>query len=218
MALPEVVSKKKWQSARDALLVKEKAATKMLDELAAERRRLPMVKFDDDYTFEGPDGKVSLLDLFDGRRQLVVYQFMDNGPDDYCPGCSTYTDNVGNLAHLHARDVTYAVVSNMPMDQLSSFWERMGWTVPVFSSRDTSFAGDCGAGDGFGLSVFIRGDDDTIYRTYFTVARGVDRLRFDFNVMDLVPYGRQETWEDSPDGWPQSDPYMWWRLHDEYEN
>jgi predicted dithiol-disulfide oxidoreductase (DUF899 family) len=216
--------------------VKEKEATKLLDDLAAQRRRLPMVAFDREYVFEGADGPRSLPDLFEGRRQLVVYQFMDNGPDDYCGGCSSFTDNVPaqpNLAHLHARDTTYVVVSDMPFAQLAAYWRRMGWTVPVYSSRGTSFSADCGAGRGFGLSVFLRDSDDRdsddrdsddrdgddqngVYRTYFTSSRGVDRLRFDFNILDLTPYGRQEEWEDSPSGWPQTKPYQWWRLHDEY--
>jgi predicted dithiol-disulfide oxidoreductase (DUF899 family) len=220
MTMPEVVSPERWQAARDELLVKEKAATRMLDDLAAQRRRLPMVAFPKTYVFEGPEGKASLIDLFDGRRQLVVYQMMDNGPDDYCSGCSGFTDSVGELAHLHARDTSYAVVSNMPLAQMTSWWKRMGWTVPYYSSRGTSFSEDCGTGEGFGLSVFLRDgrDGHEAYRTYFTTARGVDRLRFDFNILDLTPYGRQEEWEDSPQGWPQTPPYEWWRHHDEYEN
>jgi len=215
MALPEVVSPEQWQAAREELLTKEKAATRLLDDLAAQRRRLPMTIFAGDYAFRGPDGDTDLVGLFAGRRQLVVYQFMDNGPDDYCPGCSSMIDNVGDLSHLHARDTTFVVVSNMPLEQLSTYWKRMGWTVPFFSSRGTSFSDDCGAGTGFGMSVFLR-DRNSVYRTYFTTARGVDRLRFDFNTLDLTPYGRQEQWEDSPAGWPQTEPYQWWRLHDEY--
>ncbi len=215
MAMPEIVSAEQWRVARDELLVREKAATRLLDELAAARRRLPMAAFDSAYTFEGPDGPRTLLELFDGQRQLVVYQFMDNGPDDYCSGCSSFTDNVGNLAHLNARDTRYVVVSNMPLAQMTAFWRRMGWTVPYYSSRATTFADDCGVGGGFGLSVFLR-DGSDIYRTYVTNGRGVDRLRFDFNVLDLTPFGRQEGWEDSPAGWPQTEPYQWWRLHDEY--
>jgi predicted dithiol-disulfide oxidoreductase (DUF899 family) len=215
MAQPEIVSPERWQAARDALLAKEKAATRLLNDLAAQRRRLPMVAFGTDYTFRGVDGYASLVDLFDGRRQLVVYQFMDNGPDDYCEGCSSFIDNVGHLAHLNARNTTFVVVSDMPLEQLAAYWKRMDWTVPFYSSRGTSFSADCGTGGGFGLSVFLR-DGDEVYRTYFTTSRGVDRLRFDFNVLDLTPYGRQEDWEDSPDGWPQTERYQWWRLHDEY--
>jgi predicted dithiol-disulfide oxidoreductase (DUF899 family) len=215
MSMPNVVSQAEWQAARDRLLVKEKELTRAQDALAAERRRLPMTRVATDYRFEGPAGSRSLLDLFDGRRQLVVYQFMDNGPDDYCSGCSSMIDNVGRLEHLNARDTTFTVVSNMPLDQIQAYTRRMGWAVPFYSSRGTTFSQDCGAGSGFGLSVFLR-DGDDVYRTYFTTSRGVDRLRFDFNLLDLTPYGRQEEWEDSPSGWPQTKPYQWWRLHDEY--
>ncbi|HEV7708973.1 MAG TPA: DUF899 family protein [Asanoa sp.] len=215
MAHPEIVSREQWQAARDALLVKEKAATRALDALAADRRRLPMVRMPSDYAFAGRDGKAGLRDLFEGRDQLVVYQFMDNGPDDICSGCASFTDNVGRLEHLHARGVSYAVVSDMPMEQLDKIRHRMEWTVPVYSSRGTTFAADHGAGGGFGLSVFVT-DGVDVFQTYHTGARGVDRLRFDFNILDLTPYGRQENWEDSPLGWPQTEPYSWWRLHDEY--
>ena len=215
MSLPKVVSGEEWQVARDSLLVREKEATRALDALAAQRRRLPMVRVDREYVFDGPDGKASLLDLFDGRRQLVVYQFMDRGPDEYCSGCSSLIDNVGRLEHLHARDTSFVVVSNMPLPQITSFKQRMGWSVPFYSSRGSLFSDDCGAGDGFGISVFLR-DGDDVYRTYFTSGRGGDRVRFDFNLLDLTPFGRQEQWEDSPEGWPQTPPYAWWRLHDEY--
>jgi predicted dithiol-disulfide oxidoreductase (DUF899 family) len=215
MAMPEVVSRREWQAARGELLAAEKKATGALDALAAARRRLPMVAMSDDYRFTGPDGEVRLRDLFDGRRQLVVYQFMDNGPDDYCSGCSGFVDNVGRLEHLRARDTSFVVVSNMAWNQLRAFAKRMHWDFPFYSSRGTQFADDCGAGNGFGISVFLR-DGDDVYQTYFTNGRGVDRVRFDFNMLDLTPHGRQETWEDSPEGWPQTPPYEWWRHHDEY--
>jgi predicted dithiol-disulfide oxidoreductase (DUF899 family) len=207
MSLPPIVSAEEWQVARDALLDKEKEATRALDALAAQRRRLPMVEFGNDYVFEGPDGPLSLLDLFAGRRQLVVYQFMDLGPDEYCSGCSGFTDNVGHLDQLHVRDTTYVTVSNMPMSQLTANWKRMGWTVPVYSSRGTTFGTDCGTSM-FGLSAFLR-DGDRVFQTYFTAGRGVDRLRFDNNVLDLTAFGRQEAWEDSPAGWPQKPTNSW---------
>lgn len=216
MDLPPIVAPEQWQAARDVLLEKEKAATRALDELAAERRRLPLVRFDGDYRFAGPDGEARLVDLFDGRRQLIVYQFMDRGPDEYCFGCAAVIDNVGNLAHLHARDTTFVAVSDMPLPQIASFWQRMGWTVPFYSSRGSTFRADCGVGGGFGYSVFLR-DGDDVYRSYFTTGRGADRLRFDFSLLDLTPLGRQEEWEDSPAGYPQTPPYTWWRLHDEYD-
>ena len=215
MALPEVVTAGEWQKARDALLVKEKELTHALDALAAERRRLPMVRFDAEYLFTGTDRTAGLAELFDGRRQLIVYQMMDLGPDEYCNGCSSFVDNIGHLAHLNARDTTFVVVSDMPAPQLFSWRERMGWTMPFYSSRGTTFADDCGHDDGFGLSVFLR-DGDEVYRTYFTEARGVDRLRADLNLLDLTAYGRQEEWEDSPPGWPQTPTMDWMRHHDEY--
>jgi predicted dithiol-disulfide oxidoreductase (DUF899 family) len=214
MELPDVVTAGQWQKARDALLVKEKELTHALDALAAERRRLPMVRFTD-YVFIGTDREAGLADLFDGRRQLIVYQMMDEGPDEYCNGCSSFVDNIGHLAHLNARDTTFVVVSDMPPEQLFAWRERMGWTMPFYSSRGTTFATDCGLDDGFGLSVFLR-DGDAIYRTYFTEARGVDRLRADLNLLDLTAYGRQEEWEDSPPGWPQDPTMTWMRHHDEY--
>ncbi|MBO1413260.1 DUF899 domain-containing protein [Streptomyces sp. FH025] len=218
MSLPPIVSPEEWQRARDALLVKEKAATRAQDALAAERRRLPMVAFEKEYLFDGPSGKATLLDLFDGRRQLIVYHFMmEPGSHHYCKGCSTFIDNIGNLAHLRARDTTMVLSSPAPLAQIEAYRARMEWNLPWYSSQGSDFNADCGLGGGFGLSVFLR-DGDRIYRTYFTTSRGVDRLRADFGLLDLTPYGRQETWEDSPQGWPQTAPYQWWRLHDEYEN
>lgn len=219
MNLPRVVSRDEWLAAREELLAKEKAATQALDALAAERRRLPMVELDKQYVFNGPEGKASLLDLFEGRRQLTIYHFMLAPGEAPCVGCSSFVDNIGHLAHLHARDTSFVLVSRAPLVEVLAFQERMGWTVPWYSSHGSSFNEDFGAthngSDSFGLSVLLR-DGDKVYRTYFTSARGVDRLRFDFNLLDLTPFGRQEDWEDSPDGWPQTPPYTWWRLHDEY--
>jgi len=206
-AMPEVVSAEKWQAERDELLSAEKEATRALDALAARRRRLPMVKFDSGkYVFDGPDGGKTLLDLFDGRPQLAVYQFMDRGPDAYCPGCTWFTNHVVNLAALAECDVSWATVSNMPLAQIDAYKARMGWTVPFYSSHGTTFSADCGANDGFALSMLLR-DGENVYRTYSTTARGVDRLLFVNNLLDLAPYGRQEDWEDSPPGWPQHPTY-----------
>ncbi len=203
-AMPEIVSAQQWQSERDALLKAEKEATRALDALAARRRRLPMVRFDN-YEFAGPDGPVTLLELFGGNEQLAVYQFMDNGPGEFCPGCTHFTRNIADLETLAKSGVSWANVSNMPLAQIEEYKKRMGWTLPFVSSRDTSFAADCGA-DYFMLSTFVR-DGDDIYRTYSTTARGVDRLLFANNILDLVVYGRQEDWEDSPAGWPQHPTY-----------
>jgi predicted dithiol-disulfide oxidoreductase (DUF899 family) len=220
MALPTVVSEAEWQAARDQLLAKEKQATRALDALAAERRRLPMVRIEKDYELEGPDGKVRLVDLFEGRRQLVVYHFMFGPGGDPCTGCSSFTDNVADLSHLHARDTSFALISRAPYDEIRSFKQRMAWTAPWYSSFGSEFNYDFGVstdgGEGFALSVFVR-DGDGVYRSYVTSSRGVDRLRLDFNLLDLTPFGRQEEWEDSPAGWPQGPAYTWWRKHDEYE-
>jgi predicted dithiol-disulfide oxidoreductase (DUF899 family) len=206
-SLPEIVEAGKWQQDRDELLKAEKEATRALDALAARRRRLPMVRFDNSsYVFDTPAGPKTLLDLFAGQQQLVVYQFMDNGPDDYCPGCTHFTKNVADLAGLADNDVSWATVSNMPLAQIEAYKARMGWTVPFVSSHGTTFATDCGADGGFMLSMFLR-DGEDIYRTYCTTARGVDRLMFVNSILDLAPYGRQEDWEDSPPGWPQQPTY-----------
>jgi predicted dithiol-disulfide oxidoreductase (DUF899 family) len=207
-ARPEVVSAREWAAIRDSLLVAEKEATRAQDVLAARRRRLPMVKFRNDYLFTTPTGMQTLADLFDGRTQLVVYQFMDNGPDDYCPGCTWFTNNVPAAAPdlLAANGITWLTVSDMPLEQIQNYQARMKWSVPFVSSRGTSFAQDCGAGGGFMLSVFLR-DGDDVFRTYNTTSRGVDGLVFVNKILDLTPYGRQQDWEDSPDGWPQHPTY-----------
>jgi predicted dithiol-disulfide oxidoreductase (DUF899 family) len=220
MNLPTVVSAAEWQADRDRLLVKEKAATRALDALAAERRRLPMVHMDKRYVFEGPNGELSLLDLFDGRRQLIVYHFMfAPGSDQLCEGCSLFTDNIGELAHLRARDTSFTLVSRAPLAELDPVKRRMGWTVPWVSSFGSDFNDDMGVTiDGretFGLSVFLR-DGDSVFRTYFTNGRGVEALGSVWTFLDLTPLGRQENWEDTPAGRPQSAPYEWWRLHDDY--
>jgi predicted dithiol-disulfide oxidoreductase (DUF899 family) len=208
MEKPKIVSPEEWQEAREALLEAEKETTRALDALAAQRRRLPMVKFSNGYAFDTPTGTKTLLDLFEGRGQLVVYQFMNNGPDDYCPGCTWFTNNVPStgLPGLAGRGVTWVTASNMPLSQIEAYKARMGWTLPFVSSRGTSFADDCGVGRGFALSVFLR-DGEDVYRTYSTTARGVDRLVFVNSILDLTPYGRQEDWEDSPPGWPQHPTY-----------
>lgn len=215
MNTPPVVSAQEWQAARETLLKKEKDMTRAMDALAAERRRMPMTRVDADYVFEGPDGAASLLDLFEGRRQLIVYCFMWHGVDNVCSGCSMFTDNVGHLAPLHARDTSFALVSRGPLADILRVKERMGWTIPWYSSLGNNFHDDMDAGDGFGLNVFLR-DGDDVYRTYFTTGRGVERLGSSWTFLDLTPFGRQETWEDSPVDWPQTSPYTWWRLHDEY--
>jgi predicted dithiol-disulfide oxidoreductase (DUF899 family) len=222
--LPKIVSFPEWKSAREALLVKEKAATRVRDELAAERRRLPMVRIDKNYVFDGETGKASLVDLFDGRRQLVLYHFMfapsvGGWPKAGCEGCSWYADNLGNLSHLRARDTNLVMISLAPLKNIIDYKKRMGWTVPWFSSSESDFNRDFGVttdkGEVSGTSVFLR-DGESVYRTYFTTGRGDEALGSFWTFLDLTPFGRQENWEDSPEGWPQTPPYEWWRRHDEY--
>ena len=223
---PQVVSQDDWAAAREALLAKEKELTYARDALAAQRRRLPMVRIDKPYAFEGPGGKVSLLDLFEGRRQLLLNHFMfapdvDGWPSAGCPGCSMFTDNIGQFTpvHLQARGVSLALVSLAPIANIETYRKRMSWPHRWVSSAKSPFNVDLGLttaeGEHHGLSVFLR-DGDDVFRTYFTSARGSEALGNVWGFLDATPYGRQETWEDSPPGWPQSPPYQWWQRHDEY--
>jgi predicted dithiol-disulfide oxidoreductase (DUF899 family) len=228
MNLPPIVSATEWQAAHDALLADEKEATRARDALAAKRRRLPIVRIEKDYVFAGPSGNTSLLDLFEERRQLLLYHFMFGPNQDVgCVGCSMFVDQIGHLAHLHARDTSFALVSRAPQAKIQAYRPRMGWTIPWYSSFESDFNVDFGVGpetpqpdvyqDGetFGLSVFLR-DGDSVFRTYFTTTRGVEALGSVWTFLDLTPLGRQEEWEDSPEGYPQTKPYEWWRRHDEY--
>jgi predicted dithiol-disulfide oxidoreductase (DUF899 family) len=229
MKLPKVVSEEEWKAAHEELLAKEKRATRERDALAAERRRQPMVEIGKAYELEGPEGKASLLDMFEGRRQLILYHFMfAPSAEEGCDGCSMVIDNLGHLAHLHARDTSFAIVSRAPLEKIEPFRRRMGWDVPWYSSFETDFNRDFGVsleepqldayheGDDFGLSVFLR-DGDRVFRTYFTSRRGVEALGSNWSYLDLTPLGRQEEWEDSPEGYPQTPRYGWWRHHDRYE-
>jgi len=212
--LPEIVTPEEWQAARDALLVKEKELMKAADHLAAERRRLPMVPFTGPYEFESAEGKKSLLDLFDGRRQLIVYHFMLHPGDEAgCPGCSLVVDNLPHLAHLHARDVTLTVVAPATLAEIERYQARMGWDVPWVSAHGSTFTEDCGVGRGFGVSVFLR-DGDDVYRTYFTSGRGGEMFLSSHRYLDVTPLGRQEAWEEESRG--DDAPSSWWRRHDEY--
>jgi predicted dithiol-disulfide oxidoreductase (DUF899 family) len=223
-SIPPIVSPGEWEAARKKLLVKEKAMTRSLDALAAERRRMPMVQIDKKYVFDGPKGKVSLLDLFEGRRQLVLYHFMfspkvSGWPSAGCPGCSLMMDQIGHLAHLHARNTSFVAVSIAPLANIQKYKKRMGWTFPWVSSSGTDFNQDFGRTTDereiFGLSVFFR-DGKKIYRSYFTDGRGVEAIGTIWSLLDVTPFGRQEKWEDSPGGWPQTAPFEWWERHDEY--
>lgn len=228
--LPRIVSWAEWLAANKKQIEKEKAHTRVRDAVNAERRRLPAYRLDKDYVFDGQDGKRRLLDLFDGRRQLILYNFMF-GPNsnEGCDGCSMVVDNMGHPAHLHARDINLVLVSRAPLDKIEPFRKRMGWDLPWYSSYNSDFNVDFDLGpqtpqadqhqngERFGLSVFLRDDKDHIYQTYFTQHRGVEYLGSSFSFLDLAPYGRQEDWEDSPAGWPKGPRYSWWRHHDKYD-
>jgi predicted dithiol-disulfide oxidoreductase (DUF899 family) len=226
-ALPRIAPHDEWQAAHDALLAKEKELTHARDALAAQRRRLPMERIEKRYSFDGPSGAVNLLDLFDGRRTLLLYHFMfapgvEGWPTAGCPGCSMFIDNVGQFTrtHLRARGASFAIVSLAPFANLDAYRKRMQWSERWVSSARNTFNADFGLttheGETHGLSVFLR-DGDNIFRTYFTTARGLEALGTVWSFLDLTPYGRQEEWEDSPTGWPQTPPYQWWQRHDEYD-
>jgi predicted dithiol-disulfide oxidoreductase (DUF899 family) len=221
MKMPPIVSPREWQSAREELLVKEKELTRAADALAAERRRLPRMAVEKEYRFEGPDGPVGLPDLFEGRRQLIVYRFffepgVAEWPESGCRGCSFMADEVANLAHLNARDTTFAHVSRAPQTDIERYRARMGWEMPWYTLTD-EFDADFGVDEWHGTNVFYRDDDGRIFRTYFTDKRGDEALGSIWSYLDITPLGRQEQWEDSPEGYPQTQAYVWWNLHDEYE-
>jgi predicted dithiol-disulfide oxidoreductase (DUF899 family) len=222
--LPKIVSPGKWANALEKIRIKEKKATKARDALAAERKKLPMVRIEKRYSFDGPSGKVILQDLFEGRPQLILYNFMfapdvSGWPTAGCPGCSMMVDNIGQITHLHARDISVVLVSLAPLVNIENYKKRMGWNIPWVSSAGSDFNVDFGAstakGETFRLTVFLK-DGDEVFKTYVTQGRGVESLGSNWTFMDLTPFGRQEDWEDSPKGWPKTKPYVWWRRHDEY--
>jgi predicted dithiol-disulfide oxidoreductase (DUF899 family) len=205
MTYPQIVSREEWLAARAELLIKEKEATRARDRLNAERRRLPMVRLDKAYVFEGPDGSASLLDLFDGRRQLIVYHFMfDPSWDDGCRSCTNLVDNMPfRLARIQAEDTSLVLVSRAPLAKLEAYKARMHWTIPWFSSYGSDFNYDFGVtndeGETPGLSVFLRLGEQVLH-SYSTTGRGVDILLGTYNYLDLTPLGRQEDWEERPEG------------------
>jgi predicted dithiol-disulfide oxidoreductase (DUF899 family) len=213
------VGPEEWAAARQRLLVKEKAHTRARDALAAERRRMPWLAVDRAYAFDGPEGGVTLVDLFEGRRQLVVYRaFFEPGvegwPDHACIGCSMVADQVAHVAHLNARDTTLAFVSRAPQPEIRRLQARMGWEMPWYTILD-DFDADFGVAEWHGTNAFIRDDDDRVFRTYFVDARGDEAMGSTWSYLDITALGRQETWEDSPEGYPQTAPYEWWIWHDE---
>jgi predicted dithiol-disulfide oxidoreductase (DUF899 family) len=220
MKTPPVVSDQEWEAARQALLVKEKSLTRARDALAAERRRMPWVAVEKNYEFDGPKGRVSLRDLFEGRRQLILYRaFFEPGvygwPDHACRGCSLGADQVAHLSHLNARDTTLAYVSRAPQAEIQGLKERMGWQLIPWYTLTDDFDKDFGVDEWHGHNAFIR-EGDRIFRTYFIDARGDEHMGTTWSYLDITALGRQEEWEDSPEGYPQTPPYGWWNYHDAY--
>jgi predicted dithiol-disulfide oxidoreductase (DUF899 family) len=228
-ALPPIVSDAEWQAAQARLLAKDKEATRARDALSAERRRQPMTEITADFRFDSADGRqLRLLDLFEGRRQLLLYHFMftpdvPGWPDAGCVGCSLWADQVCHLAHLQARDTSMCFVSSAPVDKVQAYKQPMGWRPQWYSNSaagpDFSAAMGLKGEDGketHGLSVFLR-DGERVFRTHFTSRRGLETVGGVWTLLDLTPYGRQEAWESSPEGWPQSATYSWLRRHDEHE-
>jgi predicted dithiol-disulfide oxidoreductase (DUF899 family) len=221
MKTPPIVSAQQWEAAYQELLVKEKEFTRTRDALAALRRRIPWTPVERHYQFESAEGTLSLLDLFAGRRQLLVYRaFVEPGvhgwPEHGCVGCSLMADHIGNLAHLNARDTTLVYVSRAPQAELQRIKSRMGWNHPWYTLTD-GFDVDFGVDEWHGTNAFIR-DGDRVYRTYFINDRGDEAFVNTWNFLDMTALGRQETWEDSPEGYPKSPPYEWWCWHDAYGN
>jgi predicted dithiol-disulfide oxidoreductase (DUF899 family) len=227
MTLQPIVSPEEWEAAREALLVEEKAVMKARDALAAKRRRMPWMAVDKAYRFEGPAGGLSLLDLFEGRRQLIVYRafyepdvttYPSTGgsyPERACDGCSFLADQVAHPAHLNARDTTLAFVSRAPQADIRGLQERMGWRhIPWYTLTD-DFDAHFGVDQMHGTNAFIR-DGDRVFRTYFVTDRGDEQMGNTWNYLDITALGRQEEWEDSPQGCPQTPPYLWWNYHDRY--
>ena len=242
--LPRIASREEWLVARKALLEKEKALTRQRDALNAERRQLPMVAVTQDYRFQGPQGELRLVDLFEGRSQLIIYHFMylrDRG--ECCDGCSSLVDNIGHQAHLHARDTTLVLVSRAPLAELEAFRQRMGWALPWYSSYGGAFNYDYHVttdeavapveynyrdkaalerlgltyhvqGEQPGVSVFLR-DGERVYHCYSSYGRGLDILMGTYNYLDLTPFGRGEGWDGMPD--LDGKGMHWTRLHDQYQ-
>ncbi|MEU2772161.1 DUF899 domain-containing protein [Streptomyces sp. NPDC007162] len=218
MSLPEIVSRERWRAAREELLLKEEAVTRARDALNAERRRLPMVEVDPEYVFEGGDGKANLLDLFDGRTQLVVHHFMFAPEwEAGCPGCAAFLDQVGHLAHLRARGTSFAAVSRAPFTRILPFKARMGWTLPWYSSHHSDHGRDFNRDfeativvddepvERPGISCFLR-ESDRVFHTYSVYDRGLDGLGSVASLLDLTALGRTPRGSDRV------------RYHDEYED
>lgn len=236
IAHPKVVEKDEWLTARKILLEREKELTQHHDRISAERRRLPMVKLEPEYEFEGEKGCAKLVDLFEGRTQLIIYHFMFAPEwEQGCMGCTGYVNALGDLSRLNERDTTFVLVSRAPLPKLAAYKQLQEWTLPWYSSFGSTFNYDFHVtldekiapieynyrdkaeleklngpnviqGESHGLSVFFRLGDD-VFHTYSTYARGVESLTDTYSLLDMTPYGRQEDFEDSPPGYPQKPTY-----------
>jgi len=220
MEMRPIVSPQEWAAEREKLLVKEKQVTRARDALAAERRRMPWLAVEKEYGFEGPEGRLSLLDLFGGRSQLIVYRaFFEPGvngwPEHACVGCSNVADQVAHPAHLNARDTTLVFASRAPQADIARGKARMGWELIPWYTLTDSFDKDFGVDEWHGTNAFIR-SGDSVFRTYFVNNRGDEVMGGTWAYLDITALGRQEEWEDSPEGYPQTPPYNWWRWHDAY--
>jgi predicted dithiol-disulfide oxidoreductase (DUF899 family) len=223
VARPTIVGQNEWEKALRELTQREEAVAAQLLELADARKRMPMVLVEADYRFEGPGGERSLVDLFEGRSQLIIYRFFfEDGvggwPDAGCAGCSSWADGIPQLGLLHARDITFAMASPAPQANLRRYAQRMGWDqVPWYTIGTDSFSADFGVDEWFGLNVFLR-DGDTVYRTYF-LQHGpmVQAIGTIWSLSSLTPYGGQIDTEDAPEGWPQAPMSFWYRRHDEFD-
>ncbi|WP_214401351.1 DUF899 family protein [Pseudonocardia lacus] len=217
MSLPQITDHDTWASALAEHRAREKEVTRRVDALAADRRRLPMVEVGP-YTLRGEHGEVDLAEVFEGRGQLITYHFMWNpGARDQCGGCTFFTSHIGTLEPLHSKDTTFAVVTVGPWEEAVAYRDRFGWTMPWYSSADSPFGADMGAGPGggFGLNVFVR-DGDRVFRTYHTSGRGSEPFTNTWALLDLTPNGRREPWQDTPQGRPQEPPYYWWPEPERY--
>ncbi len=211
LKVPEVVDRQTWQREIGALRAREKAATRELDAIAAQRRRLPMVAMDR-YVLEGERGPICLAEVFDGKSQLIVYHHMwSPGQEWQCPGCTGFTAQFTRLDFLSAYDARFVIVTQGPIDEALAYKERVGNRMDWYSTANSPFGADVGAPPGgpFAVNVFLRQGHE-VYRTWYTEHRGVEQLSHMFPLLDVLPYGRQEQWQDSPDGWPQGPTYGRW--------
>lgn len=209
--LPPVVERATFRAALDELRVREKAHTREGDAIAAARRRLPMVEVDGTVTLTGPQGQCSLLDAFEGRRQLVAYYFMwhpGQPAAGQCEGCTWVTSQIGELSYLHSRGITFAILCQGPYEESRRYRDFMGWNLPWYSAQGSLEELLVGRQVGlFHLVCYLR-HQERVFETYWTTRRGAEVLDYSYALMDLTVYGRQEPWEDSPTGWPQGCSYI----------